>query len=556
MCPAGMVADHIAHKCITAAECTGDKALYTGEGVQISTGTNCNCKPGFAPDASGQCAAYCPVGYTPEKSDGTTLPASPNTGKDCLKCGDNEIADHVNHKCIAAGGSCPSGTSRAANSLDCYCGDGRALTGTTCEDCTVRSDGKIYADHDLHQCVKYCGDGKVPDAAKNCYLCPLDQVADHILKQCVSKDTCTAANKKALYTADGTISDSGRNCNCKPGFAPNDAGVCTECSGATPYANHVSHKCEAYCPIGCTPMRSDGTTLPATPVTGKDCLKCGDNEIADHVNHQCIAAGGSCPSGTSTAKDSLDCYCGDGKALTGSTCEDCSLRNATDGKIYADHDLHKCVKYCGDGKTPDSAKNCELCPEGKIADHIAHQCVDPSACTAANNKARYTGEGVLSTTGKNCNCKPGFAPNDAGVCAECTGSTPYANHVEHKCAAYCPLGYTPKRSDGSTEPANAIAGTNGTDCLKCGFGEMADHVNHKCIAATIGACPSGTSKALDSNDCYCGDGQALTGTTCEDCTARTDGKVFANHVTHECVDTCGFGMTANNVTNNCDVASV
>ena len=118
--------------------------------------------------------------------------------------------------------------------MDCYCGDGKALTGTTCEDCTARSDGKVYADHELHECVKYCGDGKTPDSNNNCQLCPVDKIADHILHQCVDVSTCTAANNKALYTADGTQSSQGQNCNCKPGFAPNDAGVCVECGGFRP----------------------------------------------------------------------------------------------------------------------------------------------------------------------------------------------------------------------------------------------------------------------------------------------------------------------------------
>ena len=70
---------------------------------------------------------------------------------------------------------------------------------------------------------------------------------------------------------------------------------------------------------------------------------------------------------------------------------------------------------------------------------------------------------------------------------DCTGDTPYADHVAHQCVAECASGHEIK--GGSSAESK--------DCQPCEVGQFADHVGHVCNLE----CTSGYVKNEETNNC-------------------------------------------------------
>lgn len=353
-----------------------------------------------------------------------------------------------------------------------------------------------------------------------------DLTCDH--DACCEGDEFGCANKvctdeKMPYYEDRKCVDF-----CGNGMTPNDEKVCTMCPLGT-YADHQKHKCVSECPEGKAGGEGIGNAK-------RDCTSCKP-KFADHINHVCALV---CPEGTLQNSVTNNCD-------PNPPCESghmCVLGKCTDAhKKYSDNMV--CVHVCGAGRVPHpKTRVCEECPEGKVADHESHTCVESGNCPARTFEWAPTRDCVnkpFCTAGEGCVdgrcmskefqyadhdtcggvCGGGRTPNMATkICENCPNGT-YADHKIHKCVEQCAPGMA----------AGEGYGNSTKDCTICPHGKYADHSAHACVAT----CPKGKAAGHGTD--------TMERKDCKDC---PEGK-FADHKKHKCVIATECSVTGEGV---------
>lgn len=443
------------------------------DGGNLPAGGNCvRCAGGtpYADHAAHRCVSECPTGQTPGAAGGDA--------NDCEDCPSNTFADHINHVCVdpSNGDKCPAGYAPDANKDDCVnCGHASGVTDkpfadmaneacvSVCPDgqapnadgdCKPCGGQKPYSRSDTHTCDDTCPAGHGPDTWGGTNACkPCNSVnsgnspfADHFIagqNACVDQCHVSAQTKASKYDAnmdcvacpssspyadgannqclaicptnqgpdtDNVCQDCGGgtpywkaqpdSCvdDCGVGQAPDGNGVCQACNGGTPYADHVNQACVATCPSGY--IQNDEN----------DCEQC--NQYIDYIGEQCVQW---CPRGPAPAGGTGIHLTQIGNAYVGANgeCVECNDASAP----FADYAAGQCVAQCPGGTFANYIWACRPCGTSTskaYSDQTFNRCVDV--------------------------CPSGQIPDDSGNCADCTGGTPYADHVAGSCVANCPAG--------------------------------------------------------------------------------------------------------------------
>ncbi|EKX31555.1 hypothetical protein GUITHDRAFT_149224 [Guillardia theta CCMP2712] len=470
-----------------------------------------------------------------------------NEGSACEKCPSNT---YKNVSGETGCSPCPQHSTSPAGSVsiqECICGDRFTRFGDICSQCEAgftynnitfeceKCSGQrttVENDVNLYQC--YCPAGyRFSQPPGTCLPCRFGE-----FRPFSPTDSCSLCppNSTTIIAASPTA----ENCVCLQGFT-GQASSCSLCPAST-YKNATGAEPCTPCPnnsvsnLGST-SRFQCQCLPGyTSPAGVLCQQCGNNTFKEGLgNLGCIPCfdNSVSPPGSNSSES---CICDAGSYLRApSFCDSCPLGTYKDA--IGNQDCRDCP---GNTKTvilgATSVEVC-VCVPGYLYDPDVGDCVecpqgfflDGSGGICTRCPENMTTVAAASATPNSCRCKPGYSPDDNGVCKACRANT-YKGSVSQNPCTPCPERTVSPAA--STDVDMCVCDRGYTSllglCVACDAGKYKDSTGNQACTP----CPDDSTSpqgAANVTQCRCNPGyegnSAVGCTACQAGFYNDDGQV-------------------------------
>ena len=439
--------------------------------VYNATSGSCGCNVGFYLDASKTFACFpCSALYCD-----VCMPSDPTK---CLTCSVGATHDNTTLQCTCGAGYFVNGTTCQACPYQCQTCNSPTGTCATCVD---------SANRDINQnCA--CVTGMFDSGSVNCTSC------SSTCLNCTSASTCAACDAAKFRVLNGTV------CNCMAGYYEF-------------YHTNLTRTCEK-----CNPECLTCATSPAI-CTSCDPTKNRISGVDASGRQTCL-----CPAGFYST---VDGSCVQSNCNADPFCSECEQGLKLCIKCLASKKrvikLPESICVCQDGYYPDSNNTCVQCKSG------CGICRTATNCTTCVAMATPNADGSCS-----CPAKTYFAVSADGVryCASCGANCQTC--VDAITCTTCQTSYTKTADNRCVCAARHYVDSVSGNCLPCATG------CDQCSSAT--SCQSCIAPLLlQGSTCQvsCNNGFTAIGSVCQGCPSGCF-KCTQNLICYYCAD--GFHM--------------
>jgi len=554
-----------------------------GEGEYSNGGSCKNCDSGQFMDLSNHqttSCKECPVGFFSGNSQASECDNcdsgkfSSNSGS--ITCNDCALGQYQEEDSQSSCKTCPEGFAQASTTSCAICFPGTYQnTESICEDCPAGFQQPIAGSLECNECTPGTFAGFASDGQRSCNNCPQGYFQGHSGQ--TSCTLCTGLTYSPIRASEcfacGLLSP------CCTGWAPNNEGICEECSpgffadltnpGDSPYTDGTScqecpegsvsvqietingyDSCET-CPAGAFAALDTCVQCPTgfygangfcldciegkhTPSIGsqycpdcpagrftavnntQDCTACPAGESTNNVAGSTECTG--CASGLRSAIGAAECTatCPTGGQDASAICNTCTVGNEWNGAA--------CVA-CATGQFKFDTTNCIDCPSTQVSNAARDGCEDCSSpqqalagvCTDCPAGYKYATDQCETCIGGKYQDQPGLTS-----CKECTEGS-YQNQLSQTSCTDCPRGFFNvglSNLECETCPEGWVSGLTSNSCTECTSGQGPSATLDFCAS-----CPAGKEVSLLSpfvcNDCSVGKSNNVVGAACDWCLANT-----------------------------------